>query len=102
MGNPIVNGPLFLVNILLGSVGLSVALTLVSAIASKAGGSQSLMAILGLPIILPMLLMIIKISKNAIDGLEWSSSMDELLTLMAINLMIGAVSYLLFPYLWRT
>ncbi len=102
LGNPIDDIGLFLINIILAAVGFSSTLTLVSAIASKAGGSQTLMAILSFPIILPMLLMVIKVSKNAIDGLERSVSLDEVLTLLAINVIVGTVSFLLFPYLWRT
>lgn len=101
MGSPVTNYVLFIVDILLASIGFSMTLTMVSGIASKANNSTTLMAILSFPIILPMLMMVIKISKNAIDGLDWSSSVDELLTLGAINLIVGAVTYLLFPYLWR-
>jgi heme exporter protein B len=36
------------------------------------------------------------------DGLDRSASTDELIVLMAINAIIVAVSYLLFPYLWRS
>jgi heme exporter protein B len=102
LGNPVINTWLFLTIILLASVGFSSTLTLISAIASKAGNNQTLMAVLGFPIILPMLLMVIKVSKNAIDGLELSASLDELITLLAINIIVGAVSFLLFPYLWRS
>lgn len=101
MGSPVTNYGLFILNILLASIGFSITLTMVSGIASKANNSMTLMSILSFPIILPMLIMVIKISKNAIDGLAWSTSTDELLTLGAINLIIGAVTYLLFPYLWR-
>lgn len=102
LGNPIDDLSLFIINLVLAAIGFSSTLTLVSAIASKAGGSQTLMAILSFPIILPMLLLVIKVSKNAIDGLERSASLDEILTLLAINVIVGAVSFLLFPYLWRT
>lgn len=102
LGNPVADQMLFIGNLFLGAIGFSSTLTLISAIASKAGSNQTLMAILGFPILLPMLLMVIKISKNAMDGLDLSASLDELLTLMAINIIVGAVSYLLFPYLWRT
>lgn len=102
LGNPVADQTLFIGNLFLGAIGFSSTLTLISAIASKAGSNQTLMAILGFPILLPMLLMVIKISKNAMDGLDLSASLDELLTLMAINIIVGAVSYLLFPYLWRT
>ncbi len=101
MGSPVTNHILFILNIVLASIGFSTTLTMVSGIASKANNSTTLMAILSFPIILPMLMMVIKISKNAIDGLDWGSSVDELLTLGAINLIVGAVTYLLFPYLWR-
>lgn len=102
LGNPVINIWLFLGIILLASIGFSSTLTLISAIASKAGNNQTLMAVLGFPIILPMLLMVIKVSKNAIDGLALSASFDELITLLAINIIVGAVSFLLFPYLWRS
>jgi len=51
---------------------------------------------------LPMLLMLIKISMHAIDGLERSLIYDELTTLVALNAIVLALSYLLFPFLWRS
>lgn len=102
MDNPVVDFTLFILNIILASVGFSSVLTLVSGIASKAGNNATLMAILSFPVIIPMLLIVMKISKNAIDGLEFSHSVDEILTLVAINMIVGTVSYLLFPYLWRS
>lgn len=102
LGNPVGDQLLFIVNLLLAAISFSSSLTMLSAIASKANNNQTLMAILGFPVILPMLLMIIKVSKNALDGLDRSASYDEMVTLVAINLIVGAVSYLLFPYLWRS
>lgn len=102
LGNPVEDVFLFIVLIILGATGLSFSMTLVSAIASKARNSNTLMAILSFPIVLPMLLMIIKISKNAMNGVERSASIDDFLVLGAINALVAAASYLLFPYLWRT
>jgi heme exporter protein B len=102
LGNPIADLGLFIFNLVIGSVGFSSTLTLVSGITQKAGNSTTLMAILGFPIILPLLLMLIKVSRNAIDGLPWSDSQDELLVLGALNLVVLACSYILFPYLWRS
>ena len=102
LGNPVQDKLLFLVDIALAAIGFSAVLTMVSGIASKANNNGALMAILSFPILLPMLLMVIKVSKNAIDGLDRSSSYDELVILMAINVMVGAVGYVLFPYLWRS
>jgi heme exporter protein B len=86
---------------LLGAFGFSTSLTMISGIASKASNTTSLMAILSFPVIIPMLLMLMKLSKNAIDGLDRSTSMDEITTLLAINAIVISVSYILFPYLWR-
>lgn len=60
------------------------------------------MAVLSFPIIIGILLVGIKLTKNCIDGLDRSVSLDELLTLLAINMVVVAVSYLLFPYIWRS
>ena len=92
----------FLISIVLGSLGLASSLTMISGIAAKAENSTSLMAVLSFPVILPIMLMVIKLSKNAMDGLERSVSTDEILILVAINAIVFAVSYLLFPYLWRS
>jgi heme exporter protein B len=48
-----------------------------------------------------LLILIIKLSKNAMDGLDRSVSYDEIGVLCAINAIVIAVSLILFPYLWR-
>ncbi|GAA4434103.1 heme exporter protein CcmB [Pontibacter saemangeumensis] len=102
LGNPVQDVPMFLLSILLGALGFATSLTMISGIASKAANSSTLMAVLSFPVIVPMLLMLIKMSKNALDGLDRSASLDELLTLLAINMIVVTVSYILFPYLWRS
>lgn len=102
LGNPVQDQGLFLLNLILGSIGFSASLTMVSGIASKAGNNATLMAILSFPIIIPILLMSIRISKNALDGLDWSVSVDKLLALAAINAIVAVTGYILFPYLWRS
>jgi heme exporter protein B len=102
LGNPVQDQTLFLLNLGLGAMGFSACLTMVSGIASKAGNNATLMAILSFPLIIPILLMSINISKHAIDGLDRGLSMDKLVILLAINAIIGTTSYILFPYLWRS
>jgi heme exporter protein B len=100
IGSMIQDMTLFLITLLLGSFGFSSLLTMVSAIASKASNNFTLMAILSFPILMPLLVVLIKLSKNAIDGLEhWDT--NYLLILMFLNVIIIALSYLLFRYLWR-
>jgi len=100
VGNIIQDLTLFMVTLLFGSFGFSSLLTMVSAIASKTNNNFTLMAILSFPIIMPLLIVLIKLSKNAIDGLDlWD--MNSLLILVFLNVITIASSYLLFPYLWR-
>src|SRR6218665_3070559 len=94
MGNPVANLPMYLVCLLLGSIGFSTTLTMVAGIASKAENTSTLMAILSFPIILPMLMMIIKLSKSAMDGLTWETSYDEIGILLAIDAIVVSISYL--------
>jgi heme exporter protein B len=93
--------PLYLLATLLGSLSFSTIFTMVSAISSKAGNGGMLMAILSFPVIIPVLIVLIKLTKNAIDGLDRSVSLDEISMLLIINVLVAAVSLLLFPYLWR-
>ena len=74
---------------------------MVSAIASKTGNGGMLMAILSFPIIIPVLIVLVKLAKNAIDGLDRSVSLDDIGLMAVINVLVMAVSLLLFPYLWR-
>nr|WP_031525590.1 heme exporter protein CcmB [Dyadobacter crusticola] len=102
MGNPVGDVGLYMISIVLAAIGFASVLTLVAGIASKADNSATLMAVLSFPIILPMLLMTIRLAKNALDGLDWSVSTDEITTLLSIDLIVITLSYLLFPYLWRS
>jgi heme exporter protein B len=101
MGNRVVNIPLFIVTLMLGSLGLSSVLTMVAAIASRAGHNFSLMAILSFPIILPLLAILMKVSRTAMSSMDWSGLSGFVVILVTINGAVIALAYLLFPYLWK-
>lgn len=102
LGNQVQDVPLYLLTLVLGAVGFAASLTLVSGIASKAENPATLMAVLSFPIILPLLLMLLKVSKNALDGLDRSVSWNEIGTVLAIDAIVLTLSWLLFPFLWRS
>jgi heme exporter protein B len=85
----------------LASMGFAASLTLLSGISAKADNSHILMAVLSFPIVISILLVVVKVTKNCIDGLDRSVSTNDLITLLAINCLVAATSYLLFPYIWR-
>ncbi|MBT1710470.1 heme exporter protein CcmB [Fulvivirgaceae bacterium PWU5] len=100
--NPVQDTLYFLLTLVLTSMGFSSALTLISGIAAKANNSHILMAVLSFPVVIAILLMAIRLTKNVLDGIDRSASLDELLNLLAINCILTALAYLLFPYIWRS
>ena len=101
IGDMVQDHLMFGLALIFGSMGFAGIFTLMSAIAAKTDNNLSLMAILSFPIQLPFLLTLIKFSKNAVDGLDRSVSVDMMVILIGINVLVFALSYLLFPYLWR-
>lgn len=99
--NPIQDNGLFLLNVQLASLGLSAGLTLISAISARAGSNAALLPVLGFPMVLPTLLLAIRISVVAIDGLGWEVAQRNIFTLLGFDAILLALSFLLFPYLWR-
>ncbi|WP_093367717.1 heme exporter protein CcmB [Sphingobacterium wenxiniae] len=99
--NPIGDPTLYLTAVLLGSISFATVFTMVSGISSKTGNNSTIMAILSFPVIIPLLIVLIKLSQNAINGLERTVSSGEILVLLAINVITVTISLLLFPYLWR-
>jgi heme exporter protein B len=91
----------FFIAVMLGSMGFGFLLTMVSAIASKAGNNLSLMAVLSFPLLIPLLITLIKLSKNAVDGLDRSISNPLIIMTTCINLIAVALMYILFPYVWK-
>jgi heme exporter protein B len=102
IGNVVVDNSVFLLTLLLTSWGFAASLSLISGIAAKANNSNVLMAVLSFPVVIAVLLLAIKATKNAVDGLDFSSSSDELINLTAINCILTTLAYLLFPYIWRS
>ncbi|MCD6018481.1 MAG: transporter permease [Bacteroidetes bacterium] len=92
---------MFLLTLMFSSSAFSGVLSLMSAIASKANNNISLMAILSFPVLMPLLLVSVKLSKHAIDGLAWSVSYKYLLILVMLNFVVVALATLLFNYLWK-
>lgn len=99
--NPVRDSATFWAALFLGSVGFSITFTFISAIASKADNSATLMAILSFPLVIPILGTLMKISRNAL-GLEQDTSLyQDFITLGAIDLILIGLVVILFPFLWK-
>ncbi len=84
-----------------GASGLSITLTMVSAIAIRAENAAALVPVLGLPLLIPQAVMIVKASIIPLQGLDSSLIMDELAVLWSLNIIAVSLSLVLFAYLWR-
>ncbi|MCI4671528.1 MAG: heme exporter protein CcmB [Bacteroidia bacterium] len=86
---------------LMGSMAMSANLTLVTAIASKAANQGTLMAVLSFPLLVPVLLVLIRLSRYAVEGFDAGLSSDSYLMLGGITVVLTIVSVILFPFVWR-
>jgi heme exporter protein B len=92
----------FITNLMMGSLSLAVGQSFLASIASKANNNATLLAVLSVPVMAPLILFLVRISNNAIDAVDSQVIVQDLLALGSINLIIISVSFLLFPYLWRS
>ncbi len=99
--NPVKDSWQFFGVLFLGSIGFSITFTFISAIAAKANNSSTLMVILGFPLIIPILMTLVKISANALRLIQDTGVSKDAMILIAIDLILGALALVLFPFLWR-
>lgn len=101
VGNPVVDTSLFFITAVLGASGFAGVLTMVSAIASRTNGNLALMAILSIPLLMPILIIVIKLSAMAVTGMLLEEPADYIIALAGLNVLTVALGYVLFPYLWH-
>jgi heme exporter protein B len=101
MGGLVQNYLLFVIVLLMGSFGFSSTLTLIAAIASRTNNNFALMAILGFPIVMPLLLTLMKVSEIALSTDSWEGVARYMAAISLIDGIVVTLSYVLFPYLWR-
>lgn len=101
VGNPVQDMILFSQTLALGSLGFSITFTFISAISAKANQSATLMAILSFPVILPILMTLMRLTKVALHLMTDSAYYIDMIILLCIDVILGALTFILFPYLWR-
>ena len=99
--NPVKDLGLFLLILLLGSFGFSVTFTFLASLVAASNQSSSLLAVLSFPLIIPIILMLVKISAHALRLIQDTAVSGDLAILVAIDLLLCGVALLLFPFIWR-
>ena len=102
LNNPVSNALQFTGIVVLGGASISLVFTLMSAIAAKANQNAALIAILGFPVILPLLLLLMQLSKAAFNEIFREGALLQLTGLIiGLDLLIVGMAVVLFPYLWK-
>lgn len=92
----------FLATGLLACLGLSIQLTFISSIAIKTSQNASLTAVLGLPLLIPILINILRLTSYSLGSSPDENPWNEVTLLGSIISLIAGMSLWLFPYLWRS
>lgn len=101
IGSKVKDTGLFYQILLLGAIGFSIAFTFISAIAAKANQSATLMAVLSFPVIIPIIMVLMRLTKIALGLMTDTAYYKDMLILGCIDVILGALALILFPYLWR-
>lgn len=101
LGNPLINGWFFTGMVCLGGISLSLVFTMLSAIAARAAQNAGLMAILGFPLVILLLLLLVNATKTAFSAVYQPGLSQMILLLAGMDVLIIALSLILFPFLWK-
>lgn len=101
LGNPLINGWYFTGIVCLGGISLSLVFTMLSALAASAGQHAGLMAIMGFPLVILMLLIMVNVSKTAFVEVYQPGLARMILLLAGMDILVIALALILFPFLWK-
>lgn len=101
LGNPLEHGFLFFGISCVGGISLSLVFSFLAAIASKAQQPSAIMAILGFPLIIPQLILLMKIAQIAFSDIVQNGLPQLIGLLIGFDILIIALAYILFPFLWK-
>ena len=100
-GFTVSNYLIFNITILLGTLGLASASTIIAAIIAKANTKGTLYPVLSFPILLPLLLTVINATKLSVEGAAFIDAVGDFQVLISYLVVITTISYLLFEYIWK-
>ena len=85
----------------LGGISISILFTFLSALAQKADQQASMVVILGFPIIIPLFIIIIKIT-TIISAPLLSNQLNKFIVLLILlDILVIALSTILYPFIWK-
>jgi heme exporter protein B len=101
LGWPLAQSGLFVAITIIGSISLSAVFTFLSAIAARAQQNSALMAILGFPLVTPVLMILSNLSLKAIAPVYQPGWWLLALILLLLDVLVIILGIILFPFLWQ-
>jgi len=101
LGWPLAQGGLFIMITMAGSLSLSAVFTFLSAIAARAHQNSALMAILGFPLVTPVLMILSKLAVKALEPVYMPGWSSLALVLLSLDVLVIFLGLILFPFLWQ-
>lgn len=95
------NWLMFSLSFVLGNFGIAASSTIIAAIISKANVKGTLYPVLAFPVLLPLILMLIEITKAAMEGNPIYSMQAEFVVLISYDVIMFTASILVFDIIWR-
>lgn len=95
------NYEVFFLAFIFGNIGIAVSSTIIAAIISKASSKGTLYPVLSFPILLPLILTLLELTKFAIDGDTLNDSWVEIAVLVSYDVIMLSASYMLFDFIWK-
>ncbi len=97
---------LFILGIILGTLGLAGSTTLLAAIISKTARGGPLLPVLLFPLLIPLLLSAVEVTQISLTGhssiqRSWGIAAEPLITMGSFSGVVIATSVLLFDYVWE-
>lgn len=95
---PVERPGLLVVTLAAGGFGLAAASTVIAAIIAQAQGRSTLFAVLSFPLLVPLLLLVVELTRNAVVGDPGGEALRQLLLYDGTLAVAGSM---LFPVIWN-
>jgi len=92
---------LFLISFFFGSAGIAISSTMIAAIISKASAKGTLYPVLSFPILLPLILTLLELTKFSMDGVSVEEAFVEIAVLVCYDVIMLTAAYMLFDFIWK-
>lgn len=95
------NQLMFLSAFIFGNIGIAGSSTIIAAIIAKANAKGTLYPVLSFPVLLPLIFLLIEITKLSVGGSQFSEAIPYFMVLVSYDIIMITASILLFEIIWR-